>query len=476
MAPTAAAASLIKGDTIDYFNKYLPLTMDDNTILIIDEISMVRIDKIERLDHNIRHIRSNNRKELFAEIQMVYFGDFAQLPPVPPKTKKNNKPEFIIKSDQWKKVVDSYKLLTINHRADTKILQGYFSEIRLGKKTENTKKYLNSRVISIDDSYKLNESVTRLYHDNISIDEFNMKKLKERSQTLKKRIYTFDPRMHNSNRENKKLEKIQQNDAELLEYKPFSICKLATVIFNKNYEKKSGAFNTAKGIVTDIDTENNEITVRLNSNDIEIKVRQIRLYRKYENGRCDNDDESDYCMCETPIEKDKKCIECMKLIDKIDSYKNDYYEVRNFPISLGWATSIHKAQGQTIDKELHVVLPVYSPESLLYVAFSRVTNQNNLYISLSPECDEIKFWQIKPHDDVKNIIMFGLECRVCNTFTHDEKNLCEGCRFVPFEPLLSFENFSSKDESYKQSILNYAKKHKEEEKWSRFLDAWNIFL
>jgi hypothetical protein len=140
------------------------------------------------------------------------------------------------------------------------------------------------------------------------------------------------------------------------------------------------------------------------------------------------------------------------------------------------ATSIHKAQGQTIDKELHIVLPVYSPPSLLYVAFSRVTNQNNLYISLSLQCDEIKFHQIKPHDDVKNIVMFGLECRVCNTFTHDEKNLCEGCRFVPFEPLLSFRDFFSKDESYKQSILNYAKKHTEDEKWSKFIDAWNIFL
>ncbi len=463
LAPTAAAASLIKGDTIAFFNKYPPLTMDDNSILIIDEISMVGKSTIERLDHNVKKIRS---KELFDGIQMVYFGDFAQLPPV--------NQENIIKSDQWK-IINYYKLLTINHRADTKKFQGYLSEIRLGEQTENTKKYLNSRLISIDDSYKLNESVTRLYYDNKSIDEFNMKKLKERSQTLKKGIYTFDPRIHNSNHENKKLTEIQQNDPELLKYKPFSICKLATVIFNKNYDKKSGAFNTAKGVVTDIDTEKNEITVRLNSNDIEIKVRQIRLYRKYENGRCDNDEESDYCMCETPIEKDKKCIECMKLIDKIDSYKNDYYEVWNFPISLGWATSIHKAQGQTIDKELHIVLPVNSPPSLLYVAFSRVTNQNNLYISPSPDCDRIKFHQIKPHDDVKNIVMFGLECRVCNTFTHDEKNLCEGCRFVPFEQPLSFRDFSSKDESYKQSILNYSKKHTEDEKWSKFIDAWNIF-
>ena len=35
--------------------------------------------------------------------------------------------------------------------------------------------------------------------------------------------------------ENKKLEYIQQNDTELLKYKPFSICILATVIFTKNY-------------------------------------------------------------------------------------------------------------------------------------------------------------------------------------------------------------------------------------------------
>jgi hypothetical protein len=453
LAFTASAASLIKGETIDFFNKYPPLTMDDNSILIIDEISMVGKSTIKQLDHKVRRIRQDNMKQLFGGIQMVYFGDFAQLPPV--------NQENIIKTDQWKKIINYYKLLTINHRADTKKFQGYLSEIRLGEQGENTKKYLISRLISIDDSYKLNESVTRLYLDNKSIDEFNAKKLNERSKALKKSIYTFEPRIHNSNHENKELEKIQQNDAELLKYKPFSICKSATVIFSKNYDKKNGAFNTAKGVVTDIDTRNNEITVRLNSNDIEIKVKQIRLYRKYENGTCDDDDESDYCMCETPIEKDK----------------NDYYEVWNFPISLGWATSIHKAQGQTIDKELHIVLPNYSFPSLLYVAFSRVTNQNNLYISLSPQCDEIKFHQIKPCDDVKNIVMFGLECRVCKKFTHNKKNLCKCCKFVPFEPPLSFKDFFTRDESYKQSIIKNAntKKHTEE-KWSKFLDAWNIFI
>jgi superfamily II DNA or RNA helicase len=467
LAPTAPAASLIKGDTIASFNTHPPLIMDDNSIVIIDEISMVGKKTIEELDRKVRHIRPDNRKELFGGIQMVYFGDFAQLPPV--------NQENIIKSDQWKKVVDSYKLLTINHRADTKTFQGYLSEMRVGELSEDAKKYLNSRLISLEDSYKLNESVTRLYYDNKSINEFNVKKLNERSKALKKHIFTFNPRIHNSNHENKKLEYIQQNDTEL---KPFSICILATVIFTKNYDKKNGAFNTAKGIVIYIDKENNEITVRLNSNDIEIKVRPIRLYRKYENGKCDNDEESDYCMCETPIEKDKKCIECMKLIDKIDSCENDYYEVWNFPISLGWATSIHKAQGQTIDKELCVVLPKNSPRpSLLYVAFSRVTNQNNLHISLSPECNEIKFDQIKPCDDVKNIVIFGLECRVCKKFTHNKKNLCKSCKFVPFDQPLSFKDFSSRDESYKQSIIKNAntKKHTEE-KWSKFLDAWNIFI
>ena len=48
--------------------------------IIIDEISMVRADMMEQIDFFLR-VNLNNRQP-FGGIQMIFFGDLFQLPPV----------------------------------------------------------------------------------------------------------------------------------------------------------------------------------------------------------------------------------------------------------------------------------------------------------------------------------------------------------------------------------------------------------
>ena len=55
-------------------------------ILIIDEISMVRCDLLDMVDHSLRRIRGN--KEPFGGVQVILFGDMFQLPPVVTKGDK----------------------------------------------------------------------------------------------------------------------------------------------------------------------------------------------------------------------------------------------------------------------------------------------------------------------------------------------------------------------------------------------------
>lgn len=164
-------------------------------------------------------------------------------------------------------------------------------------------------------------------------------------------------------------------------------------------------------------------------------------------------------------ESDDSCIICLKPIEKIQN--KNYYEIINFPLVLGWATSIHKAQGQTIQTKLNVVLPDNYKDSLPYVAFSRITNHNDLYII----GDHIKFDQIKPPHDLKNIIEYGLECKICKTFTHNKYNICDSCFVVPFEPPISIEEFNKKEQSYKDKIIRIAKS-KDDEKWKIFLKIY----
>ena len=64
----------------DYHNLYTAKLLRKIKTLIIDEISMVRADVFDALDRRMRF--ANNSKEPFGGIRVVVIGDFYQLPPV----------------------------------------------------------------------------------------------------------------------------------------------------------------------------------------------------------------------------------------------------------------------------------------------------------------------------------------------------------------------------------------------------------
>src|SRR3954469_2996636 len=95
VAPTALAALNAQAQTIHSFFKLPPLLLDANALpdergfgvlyrrmrrLVIDEISMVRVDLIDAVDARLRAIREDGRP--FGGVQIVMVGDFLQLPPV----------------------------------------------------------------------------------------------------------------------------------------------------------------------------------------------------------------------------------------------------------------------------------------------------------------------------------------------------------------------------------------------------------
>jgi ATP-dependent exoDNAse (exonuclease V) alpha subunit len=95
LAPTGIAALNVGGQTIHSFFGFPPRPLKKQEIkerrnrrmyqkldaIIIDEISMVRADMIEQIDFFLR-INGRNRTLPFGGIQMIFFGDLFQLPPV----------------------------------------------------------------------------------------------------------------------------------------------------------------------------------------------------------------------------------------------------------------------------------------------------------------------------------------------------------------------------------------------------------
>jgi hypothetical protein len=483
LAPTGCASNAIKGDTIHSFLKSPPSFIRDEAICIVDEISMVGINKFKELCKKLSFIKKT--KKLMGGLQIVYSGDFAQLEPVDTIN--------IVGSDQWK-LIDSYKLLTINMRTQTEKLQGLLDKIRIGNIDKNVEEYLKSRTnIPISDKFDHRDKLTVLFYDNKSIKAYNEEKLSELSEIL----YTFKPIIRLSNKSNKKLADLlsknihDEKDNPKSLFNPLKCCLHAKVVITKNIDKKNGAFNGAKGFIYEIDEESGEIKIYLaDKNQTEIKVRPICLKRQYENGNIKEDDEDmSFCSCEEHNFILESCTICSK---PLDYTKGDYYDILNYPFELGWATSIHKAQGQTIKGQLQIFLPsFFYPASLIYVAVSRITHANNLYIT---SASEILFDQIKPSSEVKNIVEFGLECKKCKAFTHNKDNICDSCNnfckvcqspltdhtflcdlcnIVPFEPPVSLDDFCKKPIHYQNEVVRNCEKNTNK-KWKIFIQAYKF--
>ena len=94
LAPTGIAALNVKGQTIHSFFGFPPRLINKSEIeirkfnkvyknldmIIIDEISMVRADIIDNIDYFLRINRNINAP--FGGVQMIFFGDLFQLPPI----------------------------------------------------------------------------------------------------------------------------------------------------------------------------------------------------------------------------------------------------------------------------------------------------------------------------------------------------------------------------------------------------------
>jgi ATP-dependent exoDNAse (exonuclease V) alpha subunit len=95
LAPTGIAALNVNGQTIHSFFHFSPSVITTDRIkisrsnmdfyknidtLIIDEISMVRVDMIDGIDYALQKHRENELP--FGGVQMVFFGDLFQLSPI----------------------------------------------------------------------------------------------------------------------------------------------------------------------------------------------------------------------------------------------------------------------------------------------------------------------------------------------------------------------------------------------------------
>ena len=166
LAPTGIAAMNIKGQTIHSFFKLPPgfinnkVSINKETkdlikhvdVVIIDEISMVRVDTIDAIDFILR--KSKKIDVPFGGIQLILFGDVYQLPPVIEGSQvreylyeKYGEPYFFNAKVWDETTLCKYELQTVFRQSD-KRFKAILNAIRIGKPTVYDFTTLNTRLIS----------------------------------------------------------------------------------------------------------------------------------------------------------------------------------------------------------------------------------------------------------------------------------------------------------------------------------------
>jgi ATP-dependent DNA helicase PIF1 len=299
--------------------------------LIIDEVSMLDVELFEKLHLIAQAIRYNQK--FFGGIQLILVGDFSQLPPI----SKNKKINYCFQSSLWENIKHTIMLTTIIRQKNLDF-QKCLQEVRINKCSEKTLELLNSRV-GLEYNEKSDIIPTTLFTTRENVSNMNNKNLLK----LKQEIHKYQAHCKVLHKESKvKKETIKREMDFLLQNAIYEIeleiCIGAQVMLLIN-GLDSSLCNGSRGVVTGF------------SNGLPIV--------KFLNGK------------EITIEK------------QMYEYEQPLYKVgiKQIPLKLAWAITIHKSQGSTLDYAVVDIGSNIFEYGQTYTALSRLKDINSLYIT-----------------------------------------------------------------------------------------------
>ena len=142
-------------------------------VLIIDEISMMSDTLFDLLNLVGKTIRKSTKP--FGGIQLIFCGDFYQLPPVNAK--------FCFESPDWNKTFPVTVQLSILFRQKNEVYQSILHEIRKGSLSKKNHALLKERILEGDGSIRL--VPTRAKADEINEREYSQLDGEEKTFTMK---------------------------------------------------------------------------------------------------------------------------------------------------------------------------------------------------------------------------------------------------------------------------------------------------
>ena len=335
-------------------------------IVIIDEISMVKADHLYILNQRLQEIKQS--QDDFGGVSVLLFGDLMQLRPVLGewifnKPKSKDYENVYLSRPLW----ELFKPIELqqNHRQGSdKTYADLLGRLRFGIQTESDEQSLKERII---ENYP--KSSVFLYGWKEKVKKQNDYEL----SLLPDPLLEFQSINIHSNKKNFK-PTVDDKDGTAGS-SPFvfklKLKKNARVMLIHNIDTSDRLTNGATGIVYDFVYRNNQvqyILVEFDDMDSGVETRQkfSVLLERYQNKNL------------TPIGK----VSFEYSIGNIRNESSAKAKIIQFPLTLAWAITVHKYQGQTIRKPRTLVADTDSlfAGGQAYVVFGRVQEIDQLYL------------------------------------------------------------------------------------------------
>ena len=382
LAPTGVAAVNIQGQTIHSFFGFKPdITLDKVKrvywqnkevykavdVIVIDEISMVRADLLDCIDKFLR-LNGKSKEKPFGGIQIVFFGDLYQLPPVVSSRereifKTHYKSPYFFDAHTFKNLnIEFIELEKIYRQTDSKFI-GILNAIRNKSVTSGDLEEINKQ-LNPDFESNHNDFYISLTTTNKLSDEVNTKELGK----LNSKIFTFNG-------------KVKGNfDRAYLPTEDVLYVKIGSQIMLLNNDREHRWVNGTVGKI-----------IAINEDGTKDAVIKVRL----EEGSIVNVNPHKWDLSQVVYNQQIKKLES-KTIGSFIQY----------PLRLAWAVTIHKGQGKTFEKIIVDIGNGTFTHGQVYVALSRCTSLQGIVLKKPIEKKHIWMdWKV-----VKFLTQFQYDC------------------------------------------------------------------
>ncbi|KAF3918126.1 hypothetical protein ABW21_db0209777 [Orbilia brochopaga] len=349
-------------------------------VLIIDEISMVDADLFDKLENVARQLKNDGRP--FGNIQLIVTGDFFQLPPVP---EGGRMAKFAFEANTWTNCIAHTILLTHIFRQKDPVFAGMLNEMRLGalspQSVANFKKL--NRPLDFGDGL----AATELFPTRREVDNANNRQL---MQLKTAQTETYEALDESSMLQPDQRDKLLSN---CMAPRTLELRVGAQVMLVKNMDET--LVNGSLGRVVAFMSEKTYAMVQEELPGVEdvlfssqgagdaseLSAKQREVYDRYVNELNRVGSTKKYPLVQWAV-ADGTHRRTLMLPEawKFELPTGELQASRKqLPLILAWALSIHKAQGQTLDR-VKVDLNKVFEKGQAYVALSRATTQEGLQI------------------------------------------------------------------------------------------------